>query len=253
MNARHHVAIQGKCLQALGVEQYPCISYDVEQVAFTITVLADDSATASLISEVALPAPSERFIALAATEPVDEKLVTMNRAGYPIFQVPYDGVFVPPGVGFGMNDRLMTPGHYAGNVIPGTCETWTVTSDPPGVEHPFHAHAAKFMVTHIDAVEVEVPFWRDTFAIDGYSFTAHICFDNVLQPGDSVIAHCHMPSHLDIGLGTLYRVVAETERPSSAPQTEAPSPAPTEAPSSAVSPAVLLSSAIAPLVSLVVL
>jgi FtsP/CotA-like multicopper oxidase with cupredoxin domain len=238
-----------KCLHEFGVEQYPCISYDVEQVAFTITVLADDSfqaATTSLISEVALPAYSERLMALAATEPVDEKLVTFKQAKtYPIFQVPYDGVFAPPGVGFGMNGRLMTPGHYAGNVTPDTCETWTVTSDPPGIEHPFHAHAAKFMVTHIDAVEVDVPFWRDTFPIDGYNFTAHICFDNVLEPGDSLIAHCHMPSHLDIGLGAVYRVVAEPERPSSAPQTEVPS--------SAVSSAVLASSAIALLVSLVVL
>jgi suppressor of ftsI len=240
-----------KCLLALGVDQYPCISYDVEQVAFTITVLADDSfqaATTSLISEVVLPAYSERLMALAAMEPVDEKLVTLKQATtYPIFQVPYDGVFAPPGVGFGINDRIMTPGHYAGNVTADTCETWTVISDPPGIEHPFHAHATKFMVTHIDAVEVEVPFWRDTFPIDGYNFTAHVCFDNVLEPGDSVIAHCHMPSHLDIGLGTLYRVVAEPKEPSSILQTEAPAPA------SAVSPAVLLSSAIALLVSLVVL
>jgi FtsP/CotA-like multicopper oxidase with cupredoxin domain len=235
-----------KCLGAFGVDTYPCISYDVEQVAFTITVLADDSveaatkaATASLISEVELPAYSERLMALAAMEPVDEKIVSFEQAlTYPIFQVPFDNVFAPPGIGFGMNGRLMTPWHYAGNVTADTCETWTVTSFPPFYEHPFHAHAAKFMVTHIDGVEVEVQVWRDTFPVDGYNFTAHICFDSVLEPGDSVVAHCHMPSHLDIGLGSFYRVVA-------APKTEEP-----EEPSSAVSPAVFLSLAIVVLISL---
>jgi FtsP/CotA-like multicopper oxidase with cupredoxin domain len=231
------------CLKAFGDAIYPCLSYDVEQVAFTITVLPDDSfeaATTSLISEVELPAYSERLMALATMEPVDEKIVSFAQAlTYPIFQVPFDGIFAPPGVGFGMNDRLMTPWRYAGNITADTCETWTVTSFPPSAEHPFHAHAAKFLVTHIDGVEVEMPFWRDTFPIDGFNFTAHICFGgaDVLDPGDSVIAHCHMPSHLDIGMGSIYRVVA------------APDP-PTDDPSSVVSPVVFLSSAIAVLVSL---
>jgi hypothetical protein len=219
----------------------PCVSYDVDQIAFTVTVIADDSfeaATTSLISEVELPAYSERLMELAAMESVDEKIVNFAQAfSYPIFQVPFDGVFAPPGVGFGMNGRLMTPWHYSGNVTAGTCETWTVTSFPPAAQHPFHAHAAKFMVTHTDGVAVEVPFWRDTMPVNGFNFTAHICFagPDVLEPGDSVVAHCHMPSHLDIGMGSFYRVVAEPE---------------TEDPSSAVSPVVFLSSAIAVVVSL---
>jgi FtsP/CotA-like multicopper oxidase with cupredoxin domain len=228
-----------KCLEAFGAEIYPCVSYDVEQIAFIITVLADDSfeaTTTSLISEVELPAYSERLMELAAMESVDEKIVNFAQAlSYPIFQVPFDGVFVPPGVGFGMNGRLMTPWYYAGNVTADTCETWTVTSFPPFTEHPFHTHTAKFMVTHIDGVEVEVPFWRDTMPINGFNFTAHICFDDVLEPGDAVLAHCHMPSHLDIGMGSIYRVVAASE---------------TEAPSSAVSLAVFLSWAIAVVFSL---
>jgi FtsP/CotA-like multicopper oxidase with cupredoxin domain len=239
-----------KCLEAFGAETYPCISYDVEQVAFTITVLAVDSfeaATTSLISEVELPAYSEKLMAMAAKEPVDEKIVKLEQAlTYPIFQVPFDGVFVPPGVGFGMNGRLMTPWHYAGNITANTCETWEITSFPPFTEHPFHAHTAKFLVTHTDGVEVAKPFWRDTFPVDGFNFTAHICFDKILEPGDSVIAHCHMPSHLDIGMGGFYRVVA-----ADAVATEDPSAAPTsEEPSSAVSPVIILSSAIAALASL---
>jgi hypothetical protein len=101
-------------------------------------------------------------------------------------------------------------------VTAGTCETWTVTSFPPFSEHPFHSHTSRFMITHIDGVEVEEPFWRDTFPINGFNFTAHICFD-ALEPGDSLLTHCHMPSHLDIGMGTFYRVVAGAEdEPSSA-------------------------------------
>jgi hypothetical protein len=122
-------------------------------------VLPDDSseaATTALISEVELPAYSERLMALAAMEPVDEKIVSLEQAfTYPIFQVPFDGIFAPPGVGFGINNRLMTPWHYAGNVTADTCKTCTVTSFPPFTEHPFHAHDAKFLVTHIDGVEVE--------------------------------------------------------------------------------------------------
>jgi FtsP/CotA-like multicopper oxidase with cupredoxin domain len=227
------------CLEIFGAPFFPCISYGIEQIAFTVTVLPDDSfvaATTSLISEVELPVYSEKLVALAATEPVDEKIVALEQAlTYPIFQVPYDGPFIPPGVGFGVNGRLMTPWHYAGNVTAGTCETWTVTSFPPFSEHPFHSHTSRFMITHIDGVEVEEPFWRDTFPINGFNFTAHICFD-ALEPGDSLLTHCHMPSHLDIGLGTFYRVVAGAENPME--------------PSSAVSSTIVLASVVAMLVSL---
>jgi hypothetical protein len=110
-----------------------------------------------------------------------------------------------------------------------------MTSFRPFAEHPFRSHASKFMVPHIDGVEVEVPFGRDAFPVDGFNFTAPIYFDDVLEPGDSFIAHCQMASHLDIGLGSICLVVA-------APESE---------PSSAGSPAVFLPSAITVLDSLI--
>lgn len=179
---------------------YPCISYDVDTLAATITVMpAEDGAdlpTVPLIDTVELPAASETLVALEAIEPSDAKQVVLQQAAsFPIFQIPYDGPFVPPGVGFGINERLATPYYVAGTVVADTCETWEVISTPPGLGHSFHGHTSRFMVTHIDGIEVEAPFWRDTMPINGANITAHICF-NTVEPGDMAMVHCHAPAHL---------------------------------------------------------
>lgn len=44
----------------------------------------------------------------------------------PIFQIPYDGEFVPPGVGMGVNNLLFNPHTMHGEIKAGTCEEWTV-------------------------------------------------------------------------------------------------------------------------------
>jgi hypothetical protein len=78
---------------------------------------------------------------------------------FPLFQIPYDGPFIPPGVAFGMNDRLATPHFCAGSVVTGTCEEWIVTSEPfPG--HAFHSHQGPFLVTHIN----EIPCSKTIFS-----------------------------------------------------------------------------------------
>jgi len=61
-------------------------------------------------------------------------------------------------------------------------------------EHSFHTHAADFLVTHIDGVEVEEPFWSDTMMVV-QNITIHICFDHI-DAGEVLMVHCHMPSHL---------------------------------------------------------
>jgi len=152
--------------------------------------------------------------------------------GFPLFQIPYEGPFVPPGVGFGMNDEFIMPHTYSGTVGAGTCETWEVISDPPGLEHAFHTHQTKFMVTHIDGVAVETPFWRDTMPVDGSNITIHICFD-ALQPGEGMLVHCHAPSHFDIGMGQVYQVVNATSTaapPTMGPTTPSASPPTTVVP-----------------------
>ena len=93
-------------------------------------------------------------------------------------------------------------------VVAGTCETWTLFNNfaGTGLEHPFHAHSVPFLVKQIDGVDVEEPYWRDTLAYD-FNATIHICFDR-LQPGDAFPVHCHMPTHLDIGMLSWVQVVA---------------------------------------------
>jgi FtsP/CotA-like multicopper oxidase with cupredoxin domain len=216
------------CQLAFGMD-YPCISFDLEKTVATITVSpAEDGAnlpTEPLISTVQLPKKSDKLTELESMEAVGDKQIIFEQQNQlPLFQLPYDGEFVPPGIAFGVNDRLATPYNYGGNVTAGTCEMWTVISDPPASEHSFHVHSARFLVTHMDAEEVEKPFWRDTMPIFVNHFTAKVCF-NALEPGDVTLVHCHAPNHFDIGMGQYYQVIA--------PETDAP---PTKAPTATESP-----------------
>jgi FtsP/CotA-like multicopper oxidase with cupredoxin domain len=224
------------CQLAFGMD-YPCISFDIEKTVATITVSpAEDGAnlpTEPLISTVELPQKSATLTELESMEAVgDRQIIFGMKNQFPLYQIPYDGDFIPPGVAFGVNQRLATPYNYGGYVTAGTCEVWTVISDPPGSEHSFHVHTARFLVTHIDAEEVETPFWRDTMPILMNNFTAKVCF-NALEPGDVTLVHCHAPNHFDIGMGEYYQVIApETD----APSTKAPSvtESPTETPSGGI-------------------
>jgi hypothetical protein len=112
-----------------------------------------------------------------------------------------EGPFVPPGVAFGMNDRLVTPHYRHGEVVAGTCEGWTVISEPPSdfLFHAFHSHTVPFLVTHVNDEPVEKPFWRDVFG-EGRKATIKICFNDRLQPGDCVLVHCHVLTHHDVGV-----------------------------------------------------
>mmetsp|Transcript_3218 Transcript_3218/g.6048 ORF Transcript_3218/g.6048 Transcript_3218/m.6048 type:complete len:591 (+) Transcript_3218:145-1917(+) len=207
------------CKAAFGPEAtYPCISYDVEKVVANITVVspsdsvsaAESKSISDLIASIDLPDLSEKRMALADEPAVDSKTVSFDMdMEFPIFQVPLNGEPGPPGVGFGINGRLATPHHSSGNVTAGTCENWTVISNPPGNEHAFHIHGAKFLVFEVDGIAVEKPFWRDTIMISA-NFTAKVCFDSV-QEGDKLLVHCHSPSHMDIGMLTFYEVVASNE------------------------------------------
>jgi hypothetical protein len=62
------------------------------------------------------------------------------------------------------------------------------------------------MVKELDGIAVDEPYWLDTLVIN-VNATIHICFDHAI-PGDVVLAHCHAPSHMDIGMGLLLDVIA---------------------------------------------
>lgn len=118
-----------------------------------------------------------------------------------------------------------------------TCESWTLETMG---EHPFHAHAGKFYVTAMNNTAVEEIIWRDTFTIDASMGPVEIkvCFDRI-QPCDILLVHCHVVSHLDIGMFTKLLAVDEngmcvdegsnTEPPKGSPITTG---TPTTAPSS---------------------
>ncbi|CAB9519108.1 Multicopper oxidase [Seminavis robusta] len=194
------------CNASFGIESDTCVSYDVDKPIATITVLeADPPVESSLPTE--LPEYHQVYKDMEMMPVVKKRTITMQQAiGFPIFQIPYEGPFVPPGVGFGINGRLVTPHFRHGEIQSSTCEEWTVISDPPAAEHAFHIHTNPFLVTAEDGVPAEKPFWRDTYAIYGANMTIKTCF-NHLKRGDYVLVHCHQMAHLGIGMGAYYSVV----------------------------------------------
>ena len=219
-------------MAGLGFPRYPCFSFDQVAEIATILVTEDpnfDFPIDPLASTIKLPQTSQRLEALAKMEPVGSKSLTFQVAnGFPIFQIPYSGEFVPPGVGFGINDRLLTPFYLEGSVAAGTCETWEVLSDPVDLEHSFHVHLANFLVKAMDGVEVETPLWRDTIKLEKNA-TIHVCFDRA-KPGDMIMAHCHAASHFDVGMAANFNVTEAPTEPISAPAPTSSGGAPAAAP-----------------------
>jgi FtsP/CotA-like multicopper oxidase with cupredoxin domain len=205
--AAWNAGIQGveACTAAFNIPNETCVSYDVEQPIATIIVLpSDEIDTTELPSRV--PEYSQVYKDMEEMEVVDTKTILMQMDSmFPLFQIPYDGPFVPPGVAFGMNDRLVTPHYRHGEVVAGTCEEWTVMSEPPSdfLFHPFHSHTVPFLVTHVNGEPVEKPFWRDVFGV-GRNATIKICFNDRLQPGDYVLLHCHALTHHDVGVSQFH-------------------------------------------------
>jgi Multicopper oxidase len=195
------------CNASFGIPLPTCISYDLDKPIGTITVLAAEiPVDAELPTEV--PEMHQHFKDMEEMPVANYRTVVFQqKPGFPIFQIPYEGPFVPPGVGFGINDRLLTPHYSHGDIIAGTCEEWTVVNDPPFSSHSFHLHTNPFLVTHENGIPVDKPFWRDTYEINGYNMTIKTCF-NRLEPGDFVMAHCHQLVHQDIGVRNLEKCSA---------------------------------------------
>jgi FtsP/CotA-like multicopper oxidase with cupredoxin domain len=190
------------CNMIFGVPVEHCISYDVPRIIATIEVAPAAIKTQKskdLLNTIKLPKVDKEYSKLARKKAVAKKTILLQFDNtYPLFQVPYDGPFVPPGFAFGINNKLFTPFQSLGTVQSKTCETWDVISDPPNFQHSFHVHVSDFLVTHVDGMKLDNPFWGDTVVVYGFNITIHICFDHVVA-GDQLLIHCHMPSHQDIG------------------------------------------------------
>ena len=203
-----NAGITGKdaCNAAFGIPLETCISYDKEVVVATIVVEDVADTPVKPYPPQNLPGYHSSLNALASQPSINTREVTLDQAfGYPIFQIPYDGPFVPPGTGFGINKLLFDNAHIHGDIEAGSCETWIISSNTPPTGHTFHIHSVAFLVTHVEGVELEEPVWRDTFPVYNNA-TIHVCFpkhDGYLN------VHCHMPTHQDIGMAGYYEVVGK--------------------------------------------
>jgi FtsP/CotA-like multicopper oxidase with cupredoxin domain len=192
------------CTAAFNIPQERCVSYDINKVAAIVKVAESTQASSATIPE-SLPEMPAYLMERASRPTVGNRTVTLvMKSGFPLFQIPYNGPFVPPGVGMGINSLFFVPHDSHGDLVAGSCEKWTIGIDPPQSEHVFHAHSVPFMVTQHNGADIESPYWTDTVLMNMMltNITAHICFDG-LSPGEMFMVHCHMPTHQDIGVRNL--------------------------------------------------
>lgn len=188
------------CNATYGIPLENCVSYDQDKIVATITVYTSyPKVNMSLPTTV--PPLHQVYTAMEAMPIANTREITMNmKSDFPLFQIPYDNeTEVEEVLGYGINNRLLTPTYVHGEIVLGTCEEWTIISDPPGEEHSFHISSNPFLVTAQDGVPVAKPFWRDTLRKIGNSTTIKTCFTRV-DPGDLILVHCQAAAHLDVGV-----------------------------------------------------
>lgn len=192
-----------------------CISYDFERDVLTIVVEAEEAAGHMPLPTSVTVGAGAFLDALAVTPATSERNVTMQMLPQVGDQIPAPEVPPPGYTQLGINDRIAHPLYeHPDPFVQGTCETWTVGAVGAAVSHPFHLHGMPFLVTHENGVALETPVWRDTYHTpvvfgeagpETSSFTAHVCFT---RWNAYIMAHCHMPSHEDIGMSAIFAMVA---------------------------------------------
>jgi len=198
------------CDIVFGIPLDTCLSYDKPGVALTIIVEDSDKDIATSGMPRQLPDYHPYLQQLADKPSVKTRELMLSlQDHFPILNIPYDeSVEIPyPALGMGLNGRVFTPFYIHGEIELGTCETWIVKAEGPPIEHTFHVHSVPFLVTNIAGIDQETPFWRDTFPVL-LNATLHVCFPR--HDGD-IMVHCHMPAHLEIGMGGIYKVIAPSE------------------------------------------
>ena len=111
-----------------------------------------------------------------------------------------DGEFID----FGMSGFPFDPNRAPYQIKLGAAEEWTlinaVDNKLPMHAHGFHIHVNPFKVTAINGDLLDVPLWRDTFALTGMtsdSFTFQIHFEDFTG---KFVDHCHVLAHEDLGM-----------------------------------------------------
>lgn len=225
------------CQALYGIAEPNCVTWDRERLIATIVVV-DGPAVSGKNLPVGLASSFHPSLASMASRPVvGTRYVSFSEAyDFPLFQIPYGGSY-QPGKGYGMNNKFYDSRTISGKIEAGTCEKWVVISSPTA-EHPFHVHQTPFLVTKVGGVTLKTPFWRDTLAIKTLDIEIKLCFPET--PG-KLMVHCHMASHLDVGMAATYEITPSTSISTPAPVTFAPTKVPTIrssslAPSTATTP-----------------
>jgi FtsP/CotA-like multicopper oxidase with cupredoxin domain len=112
---------------------------------------------------------------------------------------------------FGISGFPFDPDRIAYQAKLGTTEEWTlinaVDNKLPMHAHGFHIHVNPFKVTQINGQDLDVPLWRDTFALTGTtadSITFEVSF---LDFTGRFVEHCHVLSHEDLGMMEAIEVI----------------------------------------------
>ena len=107
-------------------------------------------------------------------------------------------------IDFGVDGFAFDPARLPYRMALGTAEEWTlynaVDNRLPRHAHSFHIHVNPFKVTKINGVELDRPFWRDTWVLTGTtgdSFTFQMNLDDFTG---RFVEHCHVLAHEDLGM-----------------------------------------------------
>lgn len=114
-------------------------------------------------------------------------------------------------IDFGVSGFPYSPDRAPYQVKLGTAEEWTlinaVDNKLPQHAHGFHIHVNPFKVTKINGDTLDVPLWRDTFALTGTtsdSFTFETNFEDFTG---KFVDHCHVLAHEDLGMMEAIEVI----------------------------------------------
>ena len=201
------------CNALFGIPADTCVSYDKETIVATI-VVTDDMVAKPAKRTIAnvVPGLTEAFDALLDQPMVGSKTVEFDLTGpgdllqlTPLIAT-LNGTCPGPCSTVGINKQVGNANVILGEFTGGTCEEITVISNPPGlVPHTFHVHSVPMLVTSVDGMVVDEPFWRDTFPV-AQNMTATVCFPP--QEEEALVSiHCHFPAHQDSGMAGYYRLL----------------------------------------------
>lgn len=206
-----------------------CVSFDFERDVLQIVVESDATFVGSALPTNLVAGAGAFLDALVSVPATSARNVTLQMLPGG-FQLPVSSELAksPGFTQLGINGRIAHPLYeHPTPFVQGTCETWEVNAAGAAVSHPFHLHGMPFLVTHASGKSLETPEWRDTyhtpvvFTATGpatSSFTAHVCFT---RWNAYVMAHCHMPSHEDVGMSAIFSMVAPPQASTSAAATTA--------------------------------